>query len=137
MFLETENLIDIWRTLNPYACIFTWFCGNARSRLDYFFTSDHLLNTIKNVEIKPGFHSDHSLICIRFLDGTKENVGKGFWKFNSSLLHESEYVNSIKQLLAESTQKFKHIEDKRITWELIKLEIRNLTVPYCINKKSL
>ncbi len=44
-FLETENLIDIWRTLNPYARIFTWFHGNARSRLYYFFTSDHLLNT--------------------------------------------------------------------------------------------
>ncbi len=48
-FLEIENLIDIWRTLNPFACIFMWFRGNARSRLDYVFTSHHLLHTIKNV----------------------------------------------------------------------------------------
>ncbi len=134
-FLETDNLIDIWRTLNPYAHIYTWFRRNARSRLNYFFTSDHLLNTIKNVEIKLGFHSDHSLICISFLDGTKENVGKGFWKLISSLLHDLEYVNSIKQLLAECTKKIKHIEDKRIAWELIKLEIRNKTILYWINNK--
>ncbi len=132
-FLQTENFTDIWRTLNPYVHIFTSLF--TRSRLDYFFTSDHLLNTIKNVEILLGFDSDHSLICISFLNDTKENVGKGFWKFNSSLLHDSEYVNSIKQLLAESTEKVKHIEDKIITCELIKLEIRNIIVLYYINKK--
>ncbi len=25
LFLDTENLIDILRVQNPYACVFTWF----------------------------------------------------------------------------------------------------------------
>ncbi len=36
-FLDTENLIDRSRVQNPYAHVFTWFRGKARSRLDFFF----------------------------------------------------------------------------------------------------
>jgi exonuclease III len=134
-FLETENLIDIWRTLNPYSPTFTWYRGTSRSRLDYFFTSEHLLNTIKSTDILPGFHSDHSLINICFSDNNKQNIGKGFWKFNSSLLHDTDYVNKIKTIIAESKNKYSEMTDKRIIWELIKMDIRNFTVPYCVKKK--
>jgi exonuclease III len=55
-FMETEDLVDIWRLLNPYSRIFTWYRGKARSRLDYFLTSEHLLNFVQKVDIQPGFH---------------------------------------------------------------------------------
>ena len=134
--LETENLLDIWRTLYPYKRTFTWSRGKAKSRLDYFFTSDHLLNIAHTVDILPGFHSDHSLIYISFMSETKENIGKGFWKFNSSLLEDKCYVDNIKAIIKEAIQTYSHIEDKRISWELIKMKIRDYTVPYCIQKKQ-
>ena len=96
-FLETENLIDIWRSLNPDARTFTWSRGKARSRLDYFLTSDHILNIIQKVDIQPGFQSDHSLLCIDFSKNIDRNIGKGCWKFNASLLHDTEYVKKTKK----------------------------------------
>ena len=134
-FLESCDLVDIWRTLNPLKRLFTWHRGNARSRLDYFFTSEHFLNTVKSVEILPGFHSDHSLLMMNLCDSNEQNIGKGFWKFNSSLLNDTEYVNNIKLLIAECKEKYMDIADKRITWELVKMEIRSFTIPFCVKKK--
>ncbi len=134
-FLDTFSMVDVWRILNPCKRVFTFHRGNARSRLDYFFASEHLLNNLISAEILPGFHSDHSLICLMF-DNNDIKTGKGFWKFNSSLLYDSEYVHSIKSIIAECSIKYKYIEDKRVTWELVKMDIRNFTVPFCINKKK-
>ena len=135
-FIETENLIDIWRTLNPFARFFTWHRSQQKSRLDYFFTSDHLLNNISQVDILPGIHSDHSLLKISFMNNTTNKFGKGFWKFNSSLLHDLEYVKNIKEIIIKCGLKYQHLHDKPLIWEFIKFEIRNYTVPYCIQKKK-
>jgi exonuclease III len=42
-FLETHDMIDLWRIIHPYKRVFTWHRGDKKSRLDYFFTSEHLL----------------------------------------------------------------------------------------------
>ena len=36
-YLETNNMSDVWRTLNPDKRLFTWHRGNKRARLGYFF----------------------------------------------------------------------------------------------------
>ncbi len=37
-FLETEELLDIWKVINPDTGFYTWCLGNnQQSRLDYFF----------------------------------------------------------------------------------------------------
>ena len=63
--MEINDLIDIWRALNPETQKFTWF-GNTPnrtySRIDYFLTSNCLLNNTINAEILPGFMTDHSFI---------------------------------------------------------------------------
>ena len=61
-FLDINNLVDVWRTLNPNERFFTWHRGDKRTRLDYIFCSDHLLNFFENTCILPGIQSDHSLL---------------------------------------------------------------------------
>ena len=97
-FLELNNLIDPWRIQNPEKKMFTWHRGDKRSRLDYIFCSEHLLNVLNEVSILPGIHSDHSLLYIYINSKNKSNRGRGFWKWNSNLIHDSYYVNSIKIL---------------------------------------
>ena len=41
--------LDIWGAINPDKTFPTWHQGNQRSRLDYIFTSEHLLNYVENV----------------------------------------------------------------------------------------
>lgn len=135
-YLDSENMFDIWRVLNPDKRMFTWHRGDKKSRLDYFFISDHLTNILKDTSILPGIHSDHSLLKLSLSNATNHNIGKGMWKFNSSLLHDTEYVTNVKNILSIAKSKYNYINDKRAVWELIKMDIRSFTVPYTVKKKK-
>ena len=41
----------------------------------------------------------------------------------------------VKKAIRETAQNYENLEDKRILWEVIKLEIRSQTIPYCVMKK--
>ena len=134
-FLEVYNLVDVWRVVNPDKRIFTWHRGNIRSRLDYFFISEHLLNVVATVDISPGIHSDHSLLSLSLNTGTTQPRGRGFWKFNSSLLGDPEYVALTKQIISSAKEKYGTVRDKGLAWDLVKLDIRGSTIHYSSKKK--
>ena len=94
------NLVDIWRELNPGVKKYSWrkYNENKQSRLDFFLVSSSLLPYVKNADIKPGFCSDHSCITLD-IDFSKFKRGKGFWKFNCSLLKDPEYVAKVKDTI--------------------------------------
>ena len=77
--------------------------GKIQCRLDYFSISQPLNGFVNNTEIAPGFKTDHWLVQLSLI---KENQprGKGFWKFNSSLLSDMDYVNAIKSEIKETEQ---------------------------------
>ena len=63
------------------------------SRLDYIFISEDLFNRVINCKTYTAVLTDHDLVVTKLnLDSTKH--GKGFWKFNASLLHDRDYVDS-------------------------------------------
>ena len=135
-FLDTNNMIDIWRAINPSKRTFTWYRGKQRSRLDYFFTSEHLLNCVQHVDILPGIHSDHSLLKATFDTGDENSRGRGLWKFNSTLLRDTEYVANIKRIIKETGHIYDYMQDKGLIWELIKLHVRSYTIQYTSRKKK-
>ena len=59
-----------------------------------------------------------------------EKRGKGYWKFNNSLLHDKTYVQLIKEELKILATN-KDIQDKCCFWDVIKCRIRTLTISYC------
>ena len=91
-FLDVNNIADVWRVINPDKKFFTWHQGNKRSRLDYIFISEHLSNYVEDSGILPAIQSDHSRITLSLKTGNEATKGRGFWKFNSSLLHDQNYV---------------------------------------------
>ena len=134
-FLEVNDFVDVWRTMHPFDRTFTWHRGEKRSRLDYIFISEHLLNRLEDVRICPGIQTDHSLLILN-LDPVKEqDRGRGFWKFPENLLHDQEYVNSIKTLIQTKMADFQ-MEDLGFKWDMIKMEVRNFTIPYCSHIKK-
>ena len=60
--LDTYDMIDLFRVLNPDSRRYTWHSRGLASRLDYWFVSEECLNTTKNIDIKPGVFSDHSIV---------------------------------------------------------------------------
>ena len=113
MKMDEYNLVDIWRQYNPDAQQFTWHkpgLDRKLARLDYFLISNSLLPYVEDTTIKPGCFSDHSVISLD-IDFSKFKMGKGFWKFNSSLLSDPTYLELIKKTIARVVMQYATVND--------------------------
>ena len=98
-------------------------------------------------EIKPGYISDHCIINLT-LEISTQNKGKGFWKLNTSLLHDQEYATIIKTVIkdniiryAKPNQNLENLDisftiSDQLFWEILKMEFRQATLPYAGKKKK-
>ena len=109
--IQQYNLIDIWRELHPDERKYTWqkYNENKQSRLDYFLISASLLPFVQNASIIPGFCSDHSGIELE-IDFSKFVRGRGFWKFNTSLLSDPNYLTLIKKTIKHVVVQYEIID---------------------------
>ncbi len=147
--MEDVGYEDIWRLNNPDRKKFTWKGpGGKRSRLDYFLISQNLVTLCSNVYIRPGYRSDHELICLD-LELSSQKRGLGYWKFNNELLRDREYVNLVKNCIMENENRYAenieqetNVENLKLTisdqlfFEVLKFEIRGLTISYCARRKK-
>lgn len=94
------DLTDIWRDLNPELKRFTWRRNNPiqQSRLDFFLISDVLSAEVLDVDIHPGYRTDHSLISIS-LGQTQQEKRFSLWKFNASLLKDKNYIDEVNEVI--------------------------------------
>ena len=150
------DLVDIYRKVYPTKRIYTWRRFNTikQSRLDYFLISDALSVDILNVDIQPGYRTDHSLVTIMVKNGSIKEKCKGYWKFNNSLLYEKKYIDivklaisKIKKQYAALVYKFENINEindndlhftinDQLFFEMLMLEIRGQTISFASQKKK-
>ena len=100
-----HNLIDIWRHQNPTQHQYTWFTEGKGSRLDMFFVSNHLSSSCSDIQIVPGYRTDHSIISMCLQTGESQR-GPGLWKFNESLLKDDEYVAIVKDCINRTVKEY-------------------------------
>ena len=130
--VDELNLCDIYRLQNPDKHRYTWrnkgINGWVHSRLDMFLVSQDLQFQKIKALIYPSIKSDHSLIEINF-DISKDWVrGKGFYKFNTSLLKDKFYVDMIE--ITELENENKSTQNKALFWDYCKCKFRGLTISY-------
>ena len=143
--IEAIDLVDTWRSENNTAKKFTWVSGKRpvkMARLDFFLVTKDIHANISKHILSSGYRSDHSLVGIE-LNTENSERGKGFWKFNSALLKEKEYVtlvkNKIDNLIIDLTegQGLQSLTtSKQMFFEVLKLRIRGVTIPYCAKRKK-
>ena len=131
------DLIDIWRLKNPTTKRYTFRQRKplVQTRLDYFMISNLLCDMVDKAQILSSFCSDHSCVSLNLTSIPYETRGRGYWKFNSSLLNDNTYVDNMKALIEEWNINYDYIDDKNVKWELIKYEIRKFTISYSSKKK--
>ena len=147
--IELFELVDPWRCSNPDTKKYSWRSSKKPvqlSRLDFFIVSVDIYSKILRQKYTPGYRTDHSLVHIE-IDLGKILRGRGFWKFNVSLLHDKEYVNIVKQEIQEtvkdysiknshSTNKNQHFISAQDMFEILKLRIRGRTIPFSVCKNK-
>lgn len=147
-------LTDVWREGNPECRRFTWRRQTPlqQSRLDFFLLSDYLFWYFEETDILPGYRSDHSMITLR-LKFRQEIKPNNFWKFNSSLLKDQDFIKEInteimsiieeyaiddydRTILSDMSKaniKFK-VSDK-VFLDFLLMKIRSKTIAYATHKK--
>ncbi len=133
-YMESNDMVDIWRLQHPDTRLYTWkrvkpavFC-----RLDMILITEDLTGDIEKTNISPGFRSDHSMVIMDY-NSTTQPRGRGFWKLNTSLLSDKEYVNLVNECIDEAKLKYDH-ENPAIKWEMIKIEIIGTSIKFSRNR---
>jgi exonuclease III len=136
--MEDLDLMDVWRVLNPETRRYTWrsLTRNRikQSRLDYIVIPTSLLYKINNVEIRNSLYSDHNPVSMSIEALKKASPGRGYWKFNTSLLRDPEYVRLINNVLDHEIEKYANYKNKGLVWDTIKMEIRSNSISYSSHK---
>lgn len=146
---QQYDLTDPWRNKYPNKKQFTWFQRNPikMSRLDFYLVSTDIQALTSKIEIKPGYRSDHSIIKLQ-LTISEEARGKGFWKFNTSLLNDNLYMPIIKEIIKVNIERYaipeqdltshnvEFIISDQLFFETLKMEIRKVTIRYSSIKKK-
>ena len=155
--LMSENgLVDIYRVRNPDLRRYTWRVGSSivkQARLDMFLVSTCLEGYVTKTDIKFGYRSDHSIITLN-IDIAKQTRGRGLFKFNASLLKDSEYILLVKNVIKHTTYEYalpvyreEYVMENpsrvelsisvSLFFEVFMLTIRRETISFAIKKKKL
>ena len=130
--MDMFDLVDIQRVRHPKLCKFTYESKSLKmkSRLDFFLVAKNLTKSVRNSEIYPSIAPDHKAIYISLSWSSETPRGPGLWKFNNTLLNDEQYIALIRSTYAEARTYYSKLEDKRLVWEMIKMEIRSATISY-------
>ena len=86
----------------------------------------------KNVKILNALSTDHSPLFCSFLNLANISRGRGLWKFNNSLISNTNFVDEMKTLIQKVIFGFEndtYLTDQ-VKWELLKYEIRKFGINF-------
>ena len=102
---ETYNLCDICRIRNTKKRCYTFRQNNVigliQRRLDHIFVSSSLQEYAKTTDILNAFSTDHSPVFCSFSLYDEFKKGKGFWKFNNSLITNTAFVEQMNTFIQD------------------------------------
>ena len=149
-FTNKYNLTDCWRKINPKVKDFSWIRYNSKAkdendeptttciarRLDYIFCNSNLKNFLKSSTMSHFSSSDHKIVCAYFQVDTYLR-GPGRWQMNESLLDCDSFIEHMSFFISEYNKELNMnpLFDKRLSWDLLKIGIRDECSSYSRNKR--
>ena len=128
-FIEQMELLDIWRITHPEDKVYSWFRNKRRkegSRIDYFLITQGIANSTENASYAHGYKTDHSMVKLNIRSGANPR-GPGYWKFNSTLLHDKEFVERANDLIDSASRKY-NTANAADRWEMCKNDVTDWAI---------
>ena len=121
-------LVDVLRVRNPESKNLTWRQKNSliQRRLDYLSISDSLQDDVAKTDIITAINTDHLAVVLGVDSLAEYPRGPSFWKFNNSLLHDSNFVQCMRDNFPVWLGEISYCEDLRIQWGYIKYNLRKI-----------
>ena len=130
------ELQDVFRAVRGDDDDFTYchYVG-ARSRIDRVYVEAELVGRVTKVTSKPvlGQTKGHRMVRIEVEEGL--DLGRGYWKFNVSLLRDSAYVELIRETWAEAREDKGVFQGVGEWWDYVKVLLRTVTIDFARRKR--
>ena len=129
--MTVHHLVDIWRIRNPEKIQFSWVKkdlleNSPTSRIDMALISKGLDVLCENVLYIPCTKTNHSAMFLAMKDFQSER-GKGYWKFNNSLLTNINFVKEVEHELRKDAECIrKSNSNPADQWEKLKMRLQKL-----------
>ena len=153
--INNKHLIDPFRDEHADLRRYTWRRKQPfqQARLDFFLISEDLLTSVKKCIIENSYRSDHCPVLLS-LCFKKFVKGKSLWKFNNSLLKDTEYLETINKKIEEvklqyslpiyNNENLQNIPNSEIQFTIndqlfldtLLMEIRGQTISFSSYKKK-
>ena len=151
--IEEDDFLDIYRVHHEDKKEFTWSRRNPvkkQARLDFFLISFECFLYADATNIIPGYRTDHSGITLDLVFNYANERGRGYWKFNNSLLKDKNYIQIVKDTISEvkstyttnNNNEIPNVEqtefsiNDQLFLETLLLMIRGSTIKYSSFKKK-
>ena len=108
--IEEDGFLDIYRILHEEKREYTWSRKNPvrkQARLDFFLISFECFLYADATSITPGYRTDHGGITLDLVFNYSNERGRGYWKFNNSLLKDQNYIKIVEDTISEVKQTYK------------------------------
>lgn len=123
-FLDSFNLVDVWRCVYPEVNSFTFFDARGQSRLDYFFLQSHNLARVTACDIhkrpqyldKKDYVSDHAPLSIQIqTNGPK-------WQPDAFLLKDKACMERLSCII-KTISRMKNKQGRGCLWPGVKIRL--------------
>ena len=86
-------------------------------------------------DIVPGYKTDHSMILLKIALHHNPR-GRGFWKLNTSLLAEDQYLKQIQTVIQQTKNEYKsdNSVNPALLWDVLKTKVREKSISYAAAK---
>ena len=124
-------MVDIWRVRNPDVRQFSWFKSgnlNVASRIDLALITSGLDQYVEMIYYLSSIKTDHRAIYL-VVNLTSGERGTGYWKLNTSLLQDQEYVSKINEEI-DLCIKSLNTRSAKSKWEKVKERVKKATVRF-------
>ena len=123
--MDEKSPVDVWRLFNEDVRAYTWKRKNPvrkQARLDYFSINETCLEYVMDTDINPGYRTDRSsiLLKLKFINNER---GRGYWKFDNSLLNNKDYIKLVKDTIQEVIYTYTQPKKKRLIFIVLYLSI--------------
>ena len=128
-----SNLIDAYRHKFPNKRTVSWTDGLRACLLDRLFIPSNFANKIEHVCFVPTTFSDHDLFKCKLAPiSLNVKAGKGYWKFNNSLLDDVNFVGKIRARIIVALEMLDDNADFAVWWDNLKLSFKALAIRHSI-----
>ena len=134
-FFETLELEDAYRLIHGDKIEFSFA---KKSRIDRIYVNESFHGKIKSFNFTTvlGRELDHKMMELEIAEDIE--LGRGYWKFNTSLLKDNDYTEMIKETIRTAKLELHSGEWDNVAdwWEYLKALIRMITINYCKDKEK-